>query len=75
MDGKELQDWNAKCIQLGELLGALSYRERRILELRLGLGGESEHSLEEVAATFKVTPERVRQYENQSLKKLDSLAR
>jgi RNA polymerase primary sigma factor len=52
----------------------LSYRERRVLELRYGLGGEHPRTLEEVGRTFNVTRERIRQIENQSLKKLQSLA-
>ena len=52
----------------------LSYRERRVLELRYGLGGEHRRTLEEVGRTFHVTRERVRQIEGQSLKKLQNLA-
>src|ERR671915_544497 len=52
----------------------LSYRERRVLELRYGLGGEHPRTLDEVGRTFNVTRERIRQIENQSLKKLQSLA-
>ncbi len=51
----------------------LSYRERRVLELRYGLGGERPHTLDEVGRAFNVTRERVRQIENQSLKKLKNL--
>ena len=56
------------------LLENLSHRERRVLELRYGLGRELPHTLEEVGRTFNVTRERIRQIENQSLKKLQSLA-
>jgi RNA polymerase primary sigma factor len=52
----------------------LSYRERRVLELRYGLGGEDPRTLGEVARAFNVTRERIRQIEIQSLKKLQSLA-
>jgi RNA polymerase primary sigma factor len=52
----------------------LSYRERRVLELRYGLGGEHPRSLEQVARTFNVTRERVRQIEHLSLRKLQSLS-
>ena len=51
----------------------LSYRERRVLELRYGLGGEHPCTLDEVGRTFNVTRERIRQIENQSLKKLQNL--
>jgi RNA polymerase primary sigma factor len=52
----------------------LSYRERRVLELRYGLGGEHPRTLDEVGRTFAVTRERIRQIEKQSLEKLQSLA-
>jgi RNA polymerase primary sigma factor len=58
---------------LRETLENLSYRERRVLQLRYGLGGEHPRTLDEVGRTFNVTRERIRQIENQSLKKLQSL--
>ena len=57
-----------------DVLDSLSYRERRVLELRYGLGGEHPRTLDEVGRTFNVTRERIRQIENQSLQKLASLA-
>ncbi len=45
-----------------------------MLELRYGLGGEHPRTLDEVGRTFNVTRERIRQIENQSLKKLQDLA-
>jgi RNA polymerase primary sigma factor len=59
---------------LRRVLGALSPRERRVLELRYGLDGEHPRTLDEVGRTFNVTRERIRQIENQSLKKLRALA-
>ena len=56
-----------------ENLSYLSYRERRVLELRYGLGGEHARTLNEVVRTFNVTRERIRQIENQSLKKPQNL--
>src|SRR5450755_3277421 len=58
---------------LRDALENLSYRERRVLELRYGLGGEHPRTLTEVGRTFNVTRERIRQIENQSLKKLQTL--
>ena len=58
---------------LREALENLGYRERRVLELRYGLGGEHPRTLDEVGRTFNVTRERIRQIENQSLKKLQNL--
>ncbi len=51
----------------------LSFRERRVLELRYGLGGEQPRTLDEVGRTFNVTRERIRQIENRSLNKLQHL--
>jgi RNA polymerase primary sigma factor len=59
---------------LTKILGTLSERERRVLELRYGLNGEQPRTLDEVGQTFQVTRERIRQIENQSLKKLRALA-
>jgi RNA polymerase primary sigma factor len=58
---------------LREALENLSYRERRVLELRYGLGDQNPRTLEEVGRTFNVTRERIRQIEHQSLKKLQYL--
>ena len=59
---------------LREALENLGYRERRVLELRYGLGGEHPRTLDEVSRTFNVTRERIRQLEHQSLEKLQNLA-
>jgi len=59
---------------LRAILGTLSQRERRVLELRYGLDGEQPKTLDEVGRTFNVTRERIRQIENQCLKKLRALA-
>jgi RNA polymerase primary sigma factor len=59
---------------LVRLLGTLSHRERSVLELRYGLDGRHPRTLDEVGRTFNVTRERIRQIENQSLKKLRALA-
>jgi RNA polymerase primary sigma factor len=55
---------------LERALCKLNERERRVLELRFGLNGESPSTLDEVGRVFNVTRERARQIENQSLKKL-----
>src|SRR3989442_12408637 len=59
---------------LRAILGSLAPRERRVLELRYGLDGQHPRTLDEVGRTFNVTRERIRQIENQSLKKLRALA-
>src|SRR5437016_802794 len=58
---------------LRDALQNLSYRERRVLELRYGIGGQHPRTLEEVGRTFNVTRERIRQIESRSLKKLQNL--
>ena len=55
-------------------LASLPERERQVIELRFGLTGGQPCTLEEVGKAFGVTRERIRQIENQSLKKLQSLA-
>jgi RNA polymerase primary sigma factor len=57
-----------------KILSKLAPRERRVLELRYGLDGQHPRTLDEVGRTFNVTRERIRQIENQSLKKLRALA-
>src|SRR5438874_5053956 len=59
---------------LRDLLDQLTYRERRVLELRYGLGGEKPRTLDELGRMFNVTRERIRQVESQSLQKLASMA-
>jgi RNA polymerase primary sigma factor len=59
---------------LKRILSILSPRERQVLELRYGLDGRQPRTLDEVGRTFNVTRERIRQIENQSLKKLRALA-
>src|SRR5438477_3627143 len=70
----EAADTAFRAEALSRCLGALSYRERRVLELRYGLNGEQPRTLDEVGRTFQVTRERIRQIENQGLKKLRALA-
>ncbi len=55
---------------LSSALEALDPRERRILEMRFGLGSEDEHTLEEVGQVFKLSRERVRQIEKKALQRL-----
>jgi RNA polymerase primary sigma factor len=54
-------------------LDALPDRERQVIELRYGLSGLEPLTLEEVGRTFGVTRERIRQIENNTLKKLKRL--
>ena len=56
--------------QVQTALGALSERERQVLELRFGLIDGKDHTLEEVSRYFNVTRERIRQIEAKALRKL-----
>jgi RNA polymerase primary sigma factor len=54
-------------------LASLPERDRKVIELRFGLSGAQPCTLEEVGKAFGVTRERIRQIENNTLKKLESL--
>jgi RNA polymerase sigma factor (sigma-70 family) len=54
-------------------LQSLPERERRVLELRFGIGGGEGMTLEEIGKELDLTRERVRQIENDSLWKIGSL--
>jgi RNA polymerase primary sigma factor len=70
----EAAEANLRKQALDRILGLLSARERRVLEMRYGLDGQHPRTLDEVGRAFNVTRERIRQIENQSLKKLRALA-
>jgi RNA polymerase primary sigma factor len=57
-------------VGVGHLIGALTDREQLILRLRYGLGGEEEHTLEQIGQSLGLSRERVRQLEARALKKL-----
>ena len=56
--------------KLGDVLCSLTERERKVLELRFGLGDGYARTLEEVGKQFKVTRERIRQIEAKALRKM-----
>jgi RNA polymerase primary sigma factor len=58
--------------ELNSVLGTLTHRERKVIELRFGLKGEHPRTLEEVGQKFGVTRERIRQIEAKTLAKLKS---
>ena len=70
----ELAETTLQREALRSILGALSERERKVLELRYGLDGQQPRTLDEVGRHFQVTRERIRQIEHQGLKKLRALA-
>jgi RNA polymerase primary sigma factor len=56
--------------KLGDVLCSLTARERKVLELRFGLGDGCARTLEEVGRQFHVTRERIRQIEAKALRKM-----
>jgi RNA polymerase sigma factor (sigma-70 family) len=55
---------------IDKVLPKLLQREIRVLELRFGLHGEGEHTLQEIARELGVTIERIRQIEVKALQKI-----
>ncbi|HTR73312.1 MAG TPA: sigma-70 family RNA polymerase sigma factor [Solirubrobacteraceae bacterium] len=55
------------------VLSALPRREREVIEMRYGITGGRQRTLEEVGRAFNITRERVRQIESRTLKKLQTL--
>jgi len=56
--------------KLTDVLSSLNERERRVLELRFGIGDGYARTLEEVGKQFRVTRERIRQIEAKALRKM-----
>jgi RNA polymerase primary sigma factor len=56
--------------KLSDVLCSLTGRERKVLELRFGLGDGYPRTLEEVGKQFRVTRERIRQIEAKALRKM-----
>jgi len=56
--------------QLQDVLASLSVKERRVMELRFGLGDGRSRTLDEVGQEFGLTRERIRQIERKALRKL-----
>ena len=56
--------------QIDDVLGTLTPREQRVLQLRFGLEDGRARTLEEVGKEFGVTRERIRQIEAKALRKL-----
>ena len=70
-DAAALPSWKEAT---SESLATLPERERRVLELRFGIGNHRPHTLEEVGQEFGLTRERIRQIQAGALKKLRSPA-
>ncbi len=56
--------------QIRRILGDLTPREQKVLEMRFGLTDGVTHTLEEVGKVFNVTRERIRQIEAKALEKI-----
>jgi RNA polymerase primary sigma factor len=70
LDCKELKT------NLDVVLSTLKERERKVIELRFGLGECSNpKTLEEIGTTFNLTRERIRQIESKAIKKLRHTSR
>jgi RNA polymerase primary sigma factor len=69
----ELASENLRRENVRRALDALPTREREVIEMRYGLTGQQARTLEEVGRAFGVTRERIRQIENNTLKKLEGL--
>jgi RNA polymerase primary sigma factor len=73
-DPIELADVSLERERLRDALKELDERERRVLELRFGLGGTEEaHSLEDIGRKLGYTRERIRQLETSALNRLHRL--
>jgi len=60
--------------ELSRILESLSTRERRVIEMRFGLGNESSRTLEEVGRELGFTKERIRQIQKEAVTKLCHLS-
>ena len=69
----EMASENLRRENVRKALDALPQREREVIEMRYGLKGHQARTLEEVGRAFGVTRERIRQIENNTLKKLEGL--
>jgi RNA polymerase primary sigma factor len=66
----DMTSFNLLKDKLGDVLCSLNERERKVLELRFGLGDGNARTLEEVGQQFCVTRERIRQIEAKALRKM-----
>ena len=64
---------NLRRYDIFRALESLPERERLVIKMRFGLTGDQPRTLEEVGRALGVTRERIRQIENNTLKKLESL--
>lgn len=70
LDPHTIAEASALKRHVAEALSELTEREQKVLHMRFGLAGMSEHTLEDVGKLFGVTRERIRQIEAKALEKL-----
>jgi RNA polymerase primary sigma factor len=70
VDPHAAAEGSALAQSVAEALAQLTPREQQILRMRFGIGGTTDHTLEEVGKVFGVTRERIRQIEAKALGKL-----
>jgi RNA polymerase primary sigma factor len=63
------------CEEIGRALDTLPQRERDVLRFFYGIGGCTPLSLEEIANSFELTRERVRQLKEKAIKRLKNTSR
>src|SRR5262249_14932059 len=75
LDPHAAAEGSALAESVSEALAHLTPREQRILRMRFGIGGTTDHTLEEVGKVFGGPRERIRQIEARALGKLRPPAR
>lgn len=66
-------DESSRRAQISKWLDNLSEGERNVIELRFGLSGDEPRTLDSIGKAFRITRERVRQIEQNALKKLKAM--
>jgi RNA polymerase primary sigma factor len=69
-DPSEGTSYGLRKEKLDLVLGSLTERERKILEMRFGLNDGDDRTLDEIGRIYNVTRERIRQIEAKGLRKL-----
>lgn len=70
MEPATLMDRRKLFERLDMVINSLTYRQREVIKLRMGIGVDHSHTLVEVGDIFKVTPDKVRQIEASAIMKL-----